>query len=65
MKKHNFAIGDLVKYSWSKDDCGIVLKIDCPYNEKPEDTYLYVLWAKGEEKSKKWWVPIDRWVVKV
>ena len=41
MKKHNFVIGDLVKYSWSKDDCGIVLKIDCPYSEKPEGTYLY------------------------
>lgn len=65
MKKHNFEIGDMVRYSWSTDDCGVVLKIACPYKEKPKDIYMYVLWCKGEKNSKKWWVPVDRWVVKV
>lgn len=65
MRKHNFEIGDMVRYSWSTDDYGVVLKIECPYSEKPEDLYMYVLWSKGEKNSKKWWVPIDKWIVKI
>jgi hypothetical protein len=65
MKEHDFEIGDIVKYSWSTEDRGVVLKIACPYKEQPDNLYLYVLWAKGETKSKKWWVPIDKWVVKL
>ena len=65
MKEQKYQIGDMVRYSWNTSDCGVVLKVECPYSEKPEELYLYVLWSKGETNSKKWWVPIDRWIVKV
>jgi len=60
----SFAIGDLVKYSWQKEGCGIVLDIGSPQHEREGREYLYVLWTTTEASQIRWWVPIDRWIIK-
>ena len=59
-----FVVGDVVRYSWQYNECGIVLEIGAPYQDNEGKEYLYVLWSHTDSSRVKWWVPIDCWVVK-
>ena len=66
----DFQVGDLVRYSWNEENAGVVLEINHlplpPYLDSSSgQLYLKLLWNKLQDGKDCWWVPIDRWVVKL
>ena len=64
------SVGDLVHYSWTPDDLGLVLESV----QTGEESRVLVLWFSTPMRNtvdppdatmvdgRRWWVPCDRWL---